>query len=836
MTIATELLGHTKEDGFITLHTNNADVRIIFLSDDIVRIRASFDKKFDEASYVLTKTAWEDRMDEFMKEERTRVEPLQPEFRETAKRLILQTSKLKISITKKPFGLEIYDSEGTLLHKDLKERAYVKDHLGRVYHFAERNNEDRYYGFGESAGTLDKHGTRQRMNPKDAYGYDPIKQNCLYKHIPFYIKMLGESRNAVGLFYHNMWQSEFDMGGEHSNYWHHYNYFVADGGDIDLFFIYGPTLAKVVEGYTDITGKSYMLPLYAYGYIGSTMYYPELPKDCDTEILGFIDKNHEEGIPVDNFHLSSGYCADEHNMRYFFTWNKARFPDPAGYFKAMNDKGVMNTPNIKPGILVTHPHYDEFVENDAFIKTSDGEGIYVDRWWGGPGSFMDFTNPKARNIWKVMVKRSLTEFGISSIWNDNCEYDLSDHMAQVHGEGVTSPVGEVKAILPNLMCRMSHEAIADTSPNERPYVVCRSGGPGIQRYAQTWCGDNATSWDTLKWNISTMLGMSLSGVANQGADVGGFQGPNPEAELLVRWVQHGIFMPRFSIHSCNNNNTVTEPWMYAEHTGQIRDAIKLRYQLMPYIYSLGYEANVTGAPIMRPMVYEFQNEANFDNEGVDFMFGSSLLIANVVEKGQTKRKVYLPKGSNWYDWHTHEFYEGGQTIELDVNLDSIPVFLRDNAIVPTTEGLFSLAKDKMDYLNILIVPAQDNSFTMYEDDGKSNDYKNGQFLKTTIDMQGGARTILNFRKEGEFKSTVKNVVLDVLNHKKGAFWVSVAGERIPQFLDRNKWDAADMGWIYDAGKSSVRVKYPNIEGDYEVVVSFEDFDLIGMTIEDDSEE
>ena len=287
MKIARKLLAFSEVDGVVTLETDGPAVRLVFLTDDIIRIRASFDRVFKEASYVLTMTAWEDHLDDMLGEERQRVAPVVPVVRNTGKRVTFETATLKVAATKDPFGLEIYDADGNLLHKDLKEKSYTQDHLGRVYHYVERQLDDRYYGFGEASGELDKHYRRLRMAPKDALGYDAERQNCLYKHIPFYIKLQGGSRRAMGLFYHNLWPSEFDMGGEHSNYWHHYSYWVADQGDLDLFFINGPEIAKVVERYTDLTGKTAMPPRYSIGYLGSTMYYSELPEKCDDEILGF---------------------------------------------------------------------------------------------------------------------------------------------------------------------------------------------------------------------------------------------------------------------------------------------------------------------------------------------------------------------------------------------------------------------------------------------------------------------------------------------------------------------------------------------------------------------
>lgn len=190
---------------------------------------------------------------------------------------------------------------------------------------------------------------------------------------------------------------------------------------------------------------------------------------------------------------------------------------------------------------------------------------------GRPGLFVDYTKESTRLHWKQYIKDALLKYGCRSIWNDNCEYDsLVDKDAKVYFEGKGSTIGTMKPVMSNLMCQLSNEAIEEYDPDCRPFSVCRSGHAGIQRYAQVWAGDNLTCWDTLKYNIATILGMALCGVSNHGCDIGGFFGPAPEGELFVRWVQNGIFQPRFSIHSTNTDNTVTEPWMYSDKNSTSR--------------------------------------------------------------------------------------------------------------------------------------------------------------------------------------------------------------------------------------------------------------------------
>ena len=833
MKVCTNAYTVAKKDNYFSVMTNSVEIRILFLTDSILRIRAGFDGDFAEESYSLVMTAWEDRMDDFLKGRRTRVEAADAVLSDGDREAVIEGRILKVVVEKEPFRICVYDKEGTLLHADIVDLAYMEDSNHRRIHTSEISPEDCFYGFGEKSGSFNKAQKFMSMSPKDAMGYNPRETDSLYKHIPFYIKLNRGTRKAVGYFYHNTCECDFDMGREKSNYWKPHSRYRTDGGDIDLFLIAGPSVRQVVERYTDLTGKSAMLPRYALGYLGSSMYYPELDKDCDDAILDFIDTTREEKIPVDGFQLSSGYCTvetDKGIKRCVFTWNKKRFKDPREFFAQMEKRGVTVSPNVKPGILLIHPRLDEMKAKGMFIKASGSDEPGIGTWWGGKGVFADFTNPSTRTYWKEMLKENVLEYGTSSVWNDNCEYDsLVDKDCRCDFEGKGGTIGQLKSVMSNIMCHITDEAIHETFTNTRPYIVCRSGHCGIQRYAQTWAGDNLTCWDSLKYNIATILGMSLSGVANQGCDIGGFYGPSPEAELMVRWIQNGIFQPRFSIHSTNTDNTVTEPWMYGDCTDYIREAIGLRYQLSPYLYSLMERAHETGLPIMEPMCSAFQEDVKCYEEGVDFMFGDSLLVANVVEKGATTRKVYLPEGGTFYDFYTREAYEGGQTIEIPVTISSIPLFVTGGAIIPmASNAIDNLATQQATGLTILCAADRDAQFDLYEDDGASMDYENGKYLRTKISLTAGERTFLEFKNEGEYETAVETIAIDMIHREKAPYWVSLDGEQLPHFLHRRKFEEAECGWYYSQRLKSVQVKYGNPKKDHKLLVSFEQFDLIGM--------
>ena len=561
------------------------------------------------------------------------------------------------------------------------------------------------------------------------------------------------------------------------------------------------------------------------------MYYPELEKDCDDAIYDFVDTIRENDFPLDGFHLSSGYTS-YNNKRCVFTWNTTRFKDPQKYLRTMKEQHAQNVPNVKPGILLCHPYFADFERAGVFVQDSHDQDTYgVGRWWGGDGAFWDFTSPQARALWKKYLTDAIIDVGTDSVWNDNCEYDsLMDKDCRCNFDGKGGTIGQLKPLMSTLMCKIGAEAVQEHDANARPYMVCRSGSAGIQHYAQTWCGDNATSWRTLQFNIPMILSMGLSGQPNDGADIGGFAGPAPEEELFIRWVQHGIFQPRFSIHSASSDNTVTEPWMYSKSTDLIREAIKLRYRFTPYLYSAEYEASCSGTPIMRPLVYEFQEDPNVYEESFTFLFGRDILVANVLEPGAVARKVYLPAGTRWFDWNdSMRCYEGGQTIEVPVTLASIPMFLREGAVVAMADNeLHTMEGDQVKKLHLVVAPKDGVMSTLYDDDGISNDYKQGVYCKTTITMAAGERVILHFAQKGSYPDPVETIRMEMIAKEKSPYWVMIADKKLPHYLNRAKFKTAPEGWYYSQSRRVVEIKYANPGPDYTLVVSFEQFDLIGM--------
>ena len=645
-------------------------------------------------------------------------------------KIIIDTGQLRLAITTGDFGISWFDENGDLFAADRDIHAYPYDQEnGSVYHYLLRRPSEHYYGFGERSGPLDKAGRRMRMYNLDSLGYNARTSDPLYKHIPFYITFNGETGVAYGLLYDNLATTTFDIGCELDNYYLPYRYYQAEGGDLDYYLIYGPSIAEVVQKFAALTGRMVLPPRWSLGYLGSTMTYTEAP-NAQEQLRRFVDLCQEHEIPCDLFHLSSGYGSDEQGKRYVFNWNLKKIPDPQGMVENFHQAGIRLAANIKPALLTTHPRYHEIEELGAFIQSADENKPELSAFWGGLGAHIDFTNPQGYDWWVQRVRDRLLNYNIDSTWNDNNEYPISDDRARCHGYGKPIPIGLIRPLHPLLMTRASQSAQLACRPDRRPYLLSRSGSPGMQRYAQTWSGDNYTSWETLRYNIPMGLGLSLSGVPNTGHDVGGFVGPKPGPELFVRWVQNGIFHPRFTIHSWNDDGSVNEPWMYPEVLPVIRQTIEFRYRLIPYLYSLFFHSARSGEPIIRPLVYHFPHDPRCQTESFDFLLGADLLVASVLEDGARTRQVYLPQGTTWCDFYTGNWHEGGQTIEVDAPLERIPLFVRAGGVIPMGRLMRHFNQQPDDLRQILLFPApagETNTFNLIEDDGVSHGYRQGEY-------------------------------------------------------------------------------------------------------------
>jgi alpha-glucosidase len=707
--------------------------RVSFLLPDLARViylrdaRPAAPRTWMVPAHGASDTPWEgrDRLDESAWPES------EHERSDHGATIVLSTRALRLTIALDPFTLTWALPDGRVF---ARERATHATSLGAkgIRHAFARGERDRFYGLGDKTGALDLSGRRLRTAMMDSLGFDPERGDPLYKHWPFLIAHDGGTAVAHGIFYDNMAQATFDLGCEHDNYFGRYRVYEAAGGDLDYYVFPGPGIADVTRKFLELTGRPALPPRWSLGFAQTAMALADSP-DAQARMEGFIARCAAEQIPISAFHFGSGYTSIG-RRRYVFTWNRDKFPDPQALLAKFHAAGMRVVANIKPCLLDDHPRYPEAKSAGAFVTDKDGQPALAP-FWDGEGAHIDFSSRAGLAFWQQALSEQVLGFGVDAAWNDNNEYSFANDDAVCQNFGAPTPLDLTRPLQPLLMTRASLEEQRRHTPLERPFSVSRAGCPGIQRYAQTWSGDNSTSWRSLKWNLRTGLQMAMSGMSNIGHDIGGFSGPVPEAELLVRWTQAGVLHPRFLMNSWKPDGIYTSPWLHPEATPLIREAIRLRYRLMPYLYSLMHAACAGEGPL-RPTFVAFPEDARCFDDCDDLMLGPFLLAAPVVTPGERARRVYLPSGpSRWFDFWTEEALDAGAETILAAPLDRLPLAAAQGAIIAMTdagEDFSRLHDEPTRAVRIFPGPTEGRSrFVLVEDDGIS---VRGAATRVTFDL------------------------------------------------------------------------------------------------------
>ncbi|MEM1038664.1 MAG: TIM-barrel domain-containing protein [Pseudomonadota bacterium] len=590
------------------------------------------------------------------------------------------------------FAFALDASTGTLAVQQWVDGAWreaARDRIGGGYqylpdrgvfrHYQARPDGTAYYGLGDKTGRLNRARRRYRNLQTDALGYDAERSDPLYKHAPFFIERRPDG-TCFGVLYETLDEIDIDLGSEHSNYFESFRFVETRASGLAVTYIAGPMMGDVVTQFTALTGRQAMPPRWAFGFAFSAMGQTDA-EDGPEQIAGFADACLAHKIPLSAIHFGSGYSMGDDGLRYVFEWNRRRYPDPAALLSALKDKGLRLCANVKPVLLTEHPAFETAKANGWFVRRADG-GPALERFWDGIGAQLDFTNPDTVAWWQMRLTRDILATGFDGVWNDNNEAELWDENATVHG--TNAPAMAVRPAHALLMTQASRDAAIALRPHERPHMISRAGPIGLARYGETWTGDNDTSWHTLKWNLRQGLSMGLTGMAMVGHDIGGFSGPVPGPELLVRWFQMMALHPRAVMNSWKPTlpGGTNMPFMHDEATPHVRAALNLRMQFLPLLYALAYQASRTGHPIIRPLLYEFADAVE-ESEQDMFLLGPDVLVAPVVEEDVRQVTITLPgAGFDWIDFHTLTRHCAGTTVTLDAAVDRLPILVREGAVLP----------------------------------------------------------------------------------------------------------------------------------------------------------
>lgn len=595
-----------------------------------------------------------------------------------------------------------------------------------VYHYLTREPGEAIFGVGDKGGALNKAGRAFRIETTDCMGYDAATSDPLYKHIPFYI--CENSTGAYGIFYDTADTSYLDFGKEINNYYPPYEYFKSEDNAL-VYYVFFGTKFDILRQFARLVGKQAFPPRWSFDYCASTMAYTDAP-DAEKQFDLFLEKLEQSALPCSSFYLSSGYTSIG-ERRYVFHWDNDKFPDPAAFVKKFAERGIELIPNIKPAFLTSHPLYEEIAAKGLFVKNADGSP-FVTEFWDGLGSYLDFTNPAAAAFWKEQVQSALLSTGMHATWNDNNEFDIKDADALSYGfGGGTVIASRIRPILTYLMNAASFTAQRETYPKLRPFLSTRSGGIALRRLAQTWSGDNRTAFPDLRYCHNIGLTMSISGLSFYGHDVGGFHGAMPSRELLLRWIQHGIFEPRFTIHSWNEDGSATMPWSYPDILPAVQKLFAQRSRLIPYLYHCAYRAVEEEIPMNAPpLLYYDDKELYTQNDTM--LVGTDMLVPFIFDEGVTETSVYLPRGERWYLGET--CYEGGQCVRVPIETESeMPYFVKAGSIVPLGE----------EDITFYVYPLENGAFTgtFFTDDGLTEAYKENRCVKLQFAVSCDADTV-----------------------------------------------------------------------------------------------
>ena len=591
-----------------------------------------------------------------------------PVVEEDEEQLRFSLDGVDFTVEKKNFRITARNEKG-ILYADRSGLAYNFDgELGDgLVHYTRREEGERIFGLGDKGGTVNKAGRSFALAAGDSMGFSARTSDPLYKQIPFYI--CENSAGSYGLFYDTCSNGRVDFGAEHDNYFEPFSSIRFEEENMVFYLILG-TMEEIVQRFTALCGGSAPVPDWAFRYCGSTMEYTDAP-DTDARLRSFAAKCEENGIRAGGFYMSSGYTQIG-EQRCVFHWNTDKIPSPEGLAAWFRERGMELIVNVKPAFLTTHPLYDTIARHGWFLHYADGSPARFP-FWGGMASYLDFTNPEAYDFWKECVKTQLAQKGYRSIWNDNNEYDVQDAAVLACGFGHETRARLIRPLFSYLMARASREAVTETlGVDYVPFNISRCAMAGTQRAATTWTGDNYTSFSELRYNHYQAMTMALTGFLFFGQDIGGFSGPQPDEELFLRWLQYGVFTPRFVLHSWKPGRESTMPWLYPERMESVRSLFALREKLLPYLAEECEKKRKEHLPLIYPV---FLREEGYDCEADCFFCGDRILACPVFDRGAEAVTVTLPRcAESWLLRGEGEPIPGGETVTVPCLPADLPVW------------------------------------------------------------------------------------------------------------------------------------------------------------------
>ena len=554
------------------------------------------------------------------------------------------------------------------------------------------------------------------------------------------------------------------------------------GNEMDYYFVAGSNMDDVISGYRALTGKSQVMPKWAMGFWQSRERYK-----TQHELLENLEEFRKRRIGIDNIVQDWSYWPVDAWGSHDF--DPERFPDPKGMVDSVHAMNARIMISVWPKFYTTTEHYKEFDRNgwmyQQAVKDSIRDWIYP----GYIGSFYDAYAEGAQKLFWQQMENKLYPFGFDAWWMDASEPNVQDNTDMDYRKALCGPT----ALGPSTKyfnayslenAKAIYQGQRSVDPDKRVFLLTRSGFAGIQRYSTAvWSGDIGTRWEDMKAQISAGLNFAMSGIPYWTMDIGGFcverRYENAQRifdqtgvenddlkewrELNARWYQFGTFVPLYRAHG---QFPFREPYNIAPENHAAYQTIlyynKLRYRLMPYIYSLAGMTYLNDYTIMRALVMDYGKDTSVNNIGDQYMFGNSLMVCPVYEYRATNRQVYFPKTSGWYDFYTGKFITGGQTLQVDAPYSRMPLYVPEGAIIPFGPEIQYSDEKQPENITLYVYGGKNASFTLYEDESVNYNYEKGKFATIPFTYNEASKTLTIGAREGSFDGMLQNRTFNIV--------------------------------------------------------------------------
>ena len=692
------------------------------------------------------------------------------ELEETATTLTLKFNNISAHVDKSTHVIS-YSVNGKVVAKE-QDGLNISDN-GVSLSFALDENE-KLYGGGQRVLGMDRRGHSMPLYNKAHYGYT-TSSNQMY----FGLSAVMSSKNYSVLF-DNTASGELDIGKTNRDEL----LFKAQGGRASYIMVLGENLEDTVRSTVAVTGKQPLPPRWLLGNFASRFGYKS-----QNEVMDVVDAFNTQDIPVDAVVLDLYWFGkDIKGHMGNLSWDAATFPEPEKMISELRAQDVKTVLITEPFILTTSKQWDSAVASNALAQNDDGAPYTFDFYFGNTGLVDVFSEAGQNWFWQYYEK--LAAQGVAGWWGDLGEPEVHPDDIQHMWQSTKVSGAEVHNAYGHQWAKTVYNNLTELQPDTRPFVLMRSGFLGSQRYGMVpWTGDVSRSWGGLKPQVELALQMSVFGMAYTHSDLGGFAGGETfDPELYTRWLQFGTFSPVFRPHA--QDNIAPEPIFHADPVKSIaRKFIQLRYDMLPYNYSLAFENALYGTPLMRPLAMAYGESDWFENAD-SYLWGDGLLVSPVTSANQTVWPTKLPEGV-WFDFFSDTKYQGGQTVNYPLSQDNYPVWVKAGSFMPMTKGLsrteqFDARKIEMHYWHDNSVNS--SSYTYYEDDGKNPaSVKKGLYTKLLLSasLDEKAALTLTLDSEGSYIGMPKQrditYVVHGLSEKPQS--VSLDGRSVPVMWD-----------------------------------------------------